>query len=130
MKQFFLVLVLCLPTFAFAQAETQSEAQLQEARSRAAERAETYLETLQRASNTDAPEVQAAQEELLAAQTTVARLSDARATYTVRPGDSLSSIAVDFYQDGYCWPFVMDANTYLEDPDAIFPGLVLVIPTL
>ena len=50
-------------------------------------------------------------------------------TYTVQKGDNLSRIAKQFYgkQD---WKKIFDANRdQLEDPDKIFPGQVLKIPS-
>ena len=138
MKQFFLIFVLSLlalfSTVALAQSE--ASAQLEAARNRVAERATTYINLRQQipdlssASQERRNEVQAAQEQFLAAQYTVARLSDAQSTYTVNPGDSLSEVATKFYGDANCWVFIVDANGYLEDPNMIIPGTILVIPTL
>jgi nucleoid-associated protein YgaU len=62
-------------------------------------------------------------------QDNVARLSGARGTYTVRSGDSLSRIALEFYgQNGNRWPEIAEANSHLEDPENLFVGMVLVIP--
>lgn len=50
-------------------------------------------------------------------------------TYTVEKGDNLSKIAKHFYgkQD---WKRIFDANRdQLDDPDRIFPGQVLKIPS-
>ncbi|MEJ2357187.1 MAG: LysM peptidoglycan-binding domain-containing protein [Deinococcales bacterium] len=61
----------------------------------------------------------------------MARLTGARGIYTVQPADSLSSIAVFFYRDGYRWPAIFEANAHLiSDPDLIFPGMVLIVPEL
>lgn len=134
MKQFFLIFALCSSAVVFAQSDTQT--QLEQARSRVAERAATYIDlrmqtpNLKEASAAQRNEVQAAQEQLLASQNTVFRLSNAKDIYTVELGDSLSSIAVEIYQDGSCWPLLVDANSYLDDPDMIIPGMVLVAPPL
>ena len=113
---------------------TPREEQLTQAQDQAAGSAETYLALRRQTPNLSAvsaerrSEVEGAQSELLNAQRTVARLSGALATYTVRSGDSLSGIAALFYQDGNRWPEIVDANSYLENPDALVPGMVLVIP--
>ena len=137
MQQFFLVIALSLLAVAFAQSDTQpaGEPALEQALNRVAERAQTYITLrqqtpLEEASQEQRNEIQAAQEQLLASQYTVSRLKDAQDVYTVRPGDSLSSIALDFYGDANCWPDVADANGYLEDPDMLTPGIALVMPTL
>ena len=49
--------------------------------------------------------------------------------YTVRPGDTLSSIALRFYGSRSRWPAIFQANkAVVTNPDAIFPGEVLTIP--
>jgi|SRR5215469_9438398 len=52
--------------------------------------------------------------------------------YTVKPGDTLSEIALHFYGDGTepSWRRIYDANRQLigPDPDLIKPGQQLVIP--
>ena len=51
------------------------------------------------------------------------------AIYTVRAGDTLSSIADQFYGDPAKFRIIFAANrNQLDDPDVIFPGQVLRIP--
>ena len=52
--------------------------------------------------------------------------------YTVRPGDTLFSIAQQAYGDGNQWPKIYDANKQVigSDPNVIRPGEVLSIPQL
>src|SRR5262245_12068595 len=51
------------------------------------------------------------------------------ATYTVKSGDTLSSIAKQFYGDAHEYPEIFNANRdQLSDPDKIKPGQVLKIP--
>ena len=62
-------------------------------------------------------------------QSTAPMVGPAAQTYTVAKGDSLSKIAKHFYgkQD---WKRIFDANRdQLDDPDRIFPGQVLKIPS-
>lgn len=50
--------------------------------------------------------------------------------YTVKSGDTLSKIAKDFYGDAMKYPVIFEANTpMLSDPDKIYPGQTLRIPT-
>ena len=50
-------------------------------------------------------------------------------SYTVKKGDSLSSIAKKFYNDANLWKKIADANKdKVHDKDKIFIGEVLVIP--
>lgn len=50
--------------------------------------------------------------------------------YTVVPGDTLSAIAQQKYGDANLWPRIFDANRdEISNPDLIFPGQVLRIPT-
>jgi nucleoid-associated protein YgaU len=51
------------------------------------------------------------------------------AQYTVESGDTLSSIAQQFYGDPERWRLVFRANgNQIDDPELIFPGQVLRIP--
>jgi LysM repeat protein len=45
-------------------------------------------------------------------------------TYTVQPGDTLSSIAVKFKTT----PLALQIANNLANPNAIYPGLVLIVP--
>ena len=47
--------------------------------------------------------------------------------YTVQPGDSISSIALQAYGDLNAWPRIAKANK-LENPESIEVGMVLIIP--
>jgi len=50
-------------------------------------------------------------------------------THTVEPGETLSSIAADFYGDAGKWQAIFDANELRSgDPDLIYPGEKLTIP--
>lgn len=49
--------------------------------------------------------------------------------YTVKEGDTLSSIAEKYYQDGYKYPEIVKANK-LSDPNLISAGTILEIPKL
>ena len=49
--------------------------------------------------------------------------------YTVVAGDTLGSIAQQFFGDSSQWTRIFDANMdQISDPDLIFPGQVLRIP--
>ena len=51
------------------------------------------------------------------------------AQYKVRSGDTLSSIATNYYGDPSKWQIVYEANRYqIQDPNRIFVGQVLRIP--
>jgi LysM repeat protein len=50
--------------------------------------------------------------------------------YTVRPGDTLSSIAQRFYGSTADWRLLYEANrSVIRNPDVIFPGEVLSLPS-
>ncbi len=51
-------------------------------------------------------------------------------TYTVQEGDTLSSIAEQFYGDANEWQKIYDANRDVigDDPDQIAVGIQLAIP--
>jgi LysM repeat protein len=49
--------------------------------------------------------------------------------YTVRPGDTLSSIAQRFYGNPADWPGLYQANrSVLTNPNVLYPGQVLTVP--
>ena len=51
-------------------------------------------------------------------------------TYTVVSGDSLSKISKRLYGDASKWKKIYEANTdQIENPDLIYPGQVLKIPS-
>jgi nucleoid-associated protein YgaU len=51
-------------------------------------------------------------------------------TYVVRQGDSLSKIAKERYGNANQWPKIYEANKdVIKDPDLIYPGQTLRIPT-
>ncbi|MEQ8934542.1 MAG: peptidoglycan-binding protein LysM [Amphiplicatus sp.] len=51
--------------------------------------------------------------------------------YTVKSGDTLSKIAKEHYGDAGKYPAIFDANKpMLSNPDKIYPGQTLRIPTL
>ncbi len=50
--------------------------------------------------------------------------------YTIRRGDTLWDISNAFLKDPFLWPFIWKANPYITNPDLIYPGNKLVIPSL
>ena len=55
--------------------------------------------------------------------------SPAKRMYTVRSGDSLSSIAERFYHKAADWQWLYHVNsTTISDPDAIYPGQRISVP--
>jgi nucleoid-associated protein YgaU len=58
-----------------------------------------------------------------------AEILDAR-TYTVEKGDTLSQIAKEQLGNASAWKQIFEANRdVLDDPDRIFPGQVLKLPS-
>ncbi len=50
-------------------------------------------------------------------------------SYTVQPGDTLSSIAKRFYGSAADWQLIYDANkSVITNPDVIYAGQVLILP--
>ena len=64
-------------------------------------------------------------------QLKVANAGKAGEYYTVKSGDSLSKIAKQYYGDANRYSAIFEANKpMLSDPDKIYPGQTLRIPTL
>jgi len=64
-------------------------------------------------------------------QLTVANAGKAGEYYTVQSGDTLSKIAKHYYGDANRYSAIFEANKpMLADPDKIYPGQTLRIPTL
>ena len=51
-------------------------------------------------------------------------------SYIIKQGDTLWDIANTFLKDPFLWPFIWKANPYITNPDLIFAGNKLVIPSL
>ncbi len=50
--------------------------------------------------------------------------------YTVKKGDTLWDISGSFLKDPFLWPFIWKANPSITNPDLIYPGNKLAIPSL
>jgi hypothetical protein len=50
--------------------------------------------------------------------------------YEVRQGDTLWDISNAFYRDPFLWPLIWKSNPSIVDADLIYPGNVLIIPSL
>lgn len=48
--------------------------------------------------------------------------------YSIVPYDNLWNLSKQFYQDGFEWKRIWSANTYIQNPDLIYPGDILIIP--
>jgi hypothetical protein len=51
-------------------------------------------------------------------------------SYTIKEKDTLWDISSAQYRDPFLWPLIWQANPSINDPDLIYPGTVLVIPSL
>ncbi len=52
------------------------------------------------------------------------------ANYIIQENDTLWDIASSHYRDPFLWPLIWQANPYVENPDLIYPGRQLIIPSL
>jgi nucleoid-associated protein YgaU len=89
-----------------------------------AEKAEAEMKALKEKAQKD---LEAAQARVEAAK---AKIKAQGRTYTVKPGDSLSAIAQQFYGKASKWPKIYEANKDIigDNPDLIHPGQEFVIP--
>lgn len=56
------------------------------------------------------------------------QVTNTNKTYTVEEGDNLEYIAGLMYGDREAWPIIAEANGLIGNPNAIYAGMVLVIP--
>ncbi len=56
--------------------------------------------------------------------------NDESTNYTIKQGDTLWDISNNFLKDPFLWPLIWKANPYIANPDLIYPGNNLVIPSL
>lgn len=52
------------------------------------------------------------------------------AAYLIKENDTLWDIAAAHYRDPFLWPLIWQANPSVKNPDLIYPGQQLVIPSL
>ena len=50
--------------------------------------------------------------------------------YTIKQGDTLWDISNTFLKDPFLWPFIWKANPYITNPDLIYAGNKLLIPSM
>lgn len=103
------------------------------ARKRAAEEAGALARLAEDGRGIDNPELwrrlRAAEDALHHSQYLLARASDARTVYRVRPGDSLAGIGAFFYGEPDAWRRLYEANRHvLDTPEPLLPGITLLIP--
>jgi LysM repeat protein len=54
--------------------------------------------------------------------------SEQDATYVIKKGDTLWDLAFQFLGDPFSWQRIWQLNSYIANPDLIFPGNSLIIP--
>jgi len=64
------------------------------------------------------------------AATGTVQVSEETGGYVVKQGDTLWDIANTFMRDPFLWPFIWKANPTISNPDLIYPGNRLAIPSL
>jgi LysM repeat protein len=55
---------------------------------------------------------------------------EAASSYSIKQGDTLWDISNTFLKDPFLWPFIWKANPSITNPDLIYPGNKLTIPSL
>ncbi len=56
--------------------------------------------------------------------------AEASGPYTIKQGDTLWDISAQFLKDPFLWPLIWKVNPSISNPDLIYPGNALVIPSL
>ena len=64
------------------------------------------------------------------AETATAPSPEMAGSYTIRQGDTLWDISNALLKDPFLWPFIWKANPSITNPDLIYPGNKLMIPSL
>ncbi|HEX9021083.1 MAG TPA: LysM peptidoglycan-binding domain-containing protein [Nitrospirota bacterium] len=64
------------------------------------------------------------------AEETAALSSEETTTYIIKKGDTLWDISNALLKDPFLWPFIWKANPSISNPDLIYPGNTLAIPSL
>jgi parvulin-like peptidyl-prolyl isomerase/nucleoid-associated protein YgaU len=82
-------------------------------------------------SSSEQAELETIRTQLETAQNDIVKLTGAKGVYTVQKGDTLGDISNQFYGSSNYVEDILTANNYLvTDADKIFPGFVLLIPTI
>ena len=63
-------------------------------------------------------------------ETKTVPVADENAVYVIKQGDTLWDISSALLKDPFLWPFIWKANPYIVNPDLIYPGNKLAIPSL
>jgi hypothetical protein len=65
-----------------------------------------------------------------AATTPAPATAESNTPYIIKKGDTLWDISNTFFKDPFLWPFIWKANPAVTNPDLIFTGNTLMIPSL
>jgi hypothetical protein len=115
-----LLLMTLLPGAAFSQNQNPSE----EPRQNKSPEAQTQ----QKPSDSILPEKGGAASEPETAGT--AKSPEVAGSYIIKHGDTLWDISNSLLKDPFLWPFIWKANPSITNPDLIYPGNKLTIPSL
>jgi hypothetical protein len=63
-------------------------------------------------------------------EATTAPSKKEKGPYLIKQGDTLWDISHAYLKDPFLWPFIWKANTYIANPDLIYPGNKLIIPDM
>lgn len=64
------------------------------------------------------------------AESAAAPAKEEASQYSIKKGDTLWDISNTFLKDPFLWPFIWKANPSISNPDLIYPGNKLAIPSL
>ncbi len=124
-----LLLVMLVPGIAVSQEQNAPAAPQPEKTGESVETSQSGT-AISPAGEQEAPAEAEKQQAPSAAEEPAATTPEESTAYDIKQGDTLWDIANSFLKDPFLWPFIWKANPDITNPDLIFAGNKLTIPSL
>jgi LysM repeat protein len=125
-----LLLVMLVPAIAVSQEQNAPAAPQQESAGEPTKQMQEGTQITPAEGKTEPPVEPQKQEATSLAAEQAAPAAEEITTYTIKQGDTLWDIANSFLKDPFLWPFIWKANPDITNPDLIYAGNKLSIPSL